>query len=163
METRHSRAAARIRENQRGFSLIEAVVAAGIVAGAFAALAQMFALSIARNTSARHGSVTMMLAGQKMEELRALTWGVGLLSGGALDSDVSGYVDYIDQDGNILATSGAIPPSSVYLRRWAVEFPPAIPDALMLQVLVTRLPSRAEAAPKADAARLVTLRVRKTP
>ena len=162
MENERFGAAAWACDNQRGFSLIEAVIAAGIVAGAFAALAQMFALSIAHNTSARNGSIAMMLAGQKMEELRALTWGVELSPGGTLDSDVSGYVDYIDREGSILSASGMMPAATVYIRRWSVDALPASADALMLQVLVTRPANRAGGAP-GDAARLVTLRIRKTP
>lgn len=163
MENERFGAAARVCDNQRGFSLIEAVIAAGIVAGAFAALAQMFALSIAHNTSARNGSIAMMLAGQKMEELRALTWGIELSPGGALDSDVSGYVDYIDREGSVLAASGTMPAPTVYIRRWSVDALPASSDALMLQVLVTRPTNRAGGAGESDAARLVTLRIRKTP
>lgn len=163
MENERSGTEALVRDHQCGFSLIEAVVAAGIVAGAFAALAQMFALSIAHNTSARNGSVEMMLAGQKMEELRALTWGVELSPGGALDRDVSGYVDYIDQESRILAASGTMPAPTVYIRRWSVDPLPASPDALMLQVLVARPPNRAGLAADDDGARLVTLRIRKTP
>jgi len=163
MESKRSGTAARIGDNQRGFALIEAVVAAGIVAGAFAALAQMFAISIAHNTSARNGSVAMMLAGQKMEELRALTWGVELSPGGTLDRDVSGYVDYLDHEGNILAASSTMPAPTVFIRRWSVDALPASPDALMVQVLVTRATNRAGGAGDGDAARLVTLRIRKTP
>ena len=53
-----------------------------MVAGAFAALAQVLAMSIANNVSARSGSAAAVLAVQKMEQLRALPW--GSLASGAL-------------------------------------------------------------------------------
>jgi len=154
------------RDNQRGFSLIETVVAAGLVAGAFAALAQMFALSIAHNNSARNGSATMILAAQKMEELRGLSWGRDLLPGGSLRSDVAGYVDYTDRAGNILGAGAPMPPAPIYIRRWSVNPLPSSPDALVLQVLVTRASSGAiasVAAVEGNAARLVSVTSRTTP
>ena len=103
---RRSRTPARDQDEERGFSLIETVVAAGIVAGAFAALAQVFALSIAHNVAARDGSAAMVLAAQKMEQLRGLIPGVDLNEGGTLASSVDGFADYLDQAGNTLDAGG---------------------------------------------------------
>jgi type II secretory pathway pseudopilin PulG len=144
---------------ERGFSLIETIVAAGIVAGAFAALAQMFALSIARNNAARDGSAAMVLAGQKMEQLRGLVWGIDLHEGGDLGSSAPGFADYVDQAGNLLGAEGSIPRGTVYVRRWSVIAMASRPDVLVLQVLVSRPPP----ASAADAARLITLRSRNAP
>jgi type II secretory pathway pseudopilin PulG len=159
MVKKQSSAAAQAPGRERGFSLIETVVAAGIVAGAFAAVAQMFALSIAHNNSARAGSAATVLAGQKMEQLRGLTWGVDLYEGGALGSSLVGFADYADQAGNILGAGGNMPPGTVYIRRWLVAAMPSKPDVLVLQVMVTK-PSATSAV---DAARLVTLRPRTAP
>jgi type II secretory pathway pseudopilin PulG len=159
MVKKQSNAAAQAPGRERGFSLIETVVAAGIVAGAFAALAQMFALSIAHNNSARNGSAAMVLAGQKVEQLRGLTWGVDLYEGGALGSSLAGFADYVDQAGNILGAGGTMPPGTVYLRRWSVAAMPSKPGLLVLQVMVTK-PMAASAV---DAARLITLRSRNAP
>ena len=104
-----SRTPARGPDEQRGFSLIETTVAAGIVAGAFAALAQMFALSVVHNNAARDGSAAMVLAGQKMEQLRGLVRGVDLNEGGTLVSSVAGFSDYLDQAGNVLGAGGSMP------------------------------------------------------
>ena len=65
----------RFNHGDRGFSLLETVVATGLLAGALAALGQMFAISVANNRTARSGSYATVLAGQKMEQLRGLTWG----------------------------------------------------------------------------------------
>lgn len=145
--------------SERGFSLIEAVVAAGMVAGALAALAQVLALSIGNNVSARSGSAAMVLAGQKMEELRAMRWdeaGAGASPGDTLSGNVAGYVDYVDQSGHVLGGGDTAPAGTVYIRRWSVVPLPASPGALLLQVRVTK-PGRD------DAARLVTVRSRRTP
>jgi type II secretory pathway pseudopilin PulG len=159
MVKKQSSAAAQAPRRERGFSLIETVVAAGIVAGAFAALAQLFALSIAHNNSARNGSAATVLAGQKMEQLRGLTWGVDLYEGGALGSSLAGFADSVDEAGNILGTGGNMPPGTVYIRRWSVGAMPTKPDVLVLQVMVTK-PSAASAV---DGAHLVTLRSRNAP
>ena len=119
-------------ESERGFSLLEAVIAAGMVAGAFAALAQLLAMSIASNTSARSSSAATVLAGQKMEQLRALPWGA-LTPGGTLGGDV----DYLDLAGNVLAERGARPPGTVYERRWSVQPAAGGGGGLALQVRVT--------------------------
>ena len=157
--TQPSRTPARGPGEQRGFSLIETIVAAGLVAGAFAALAQMFALSVAHNNAARDGSVAMVFAGQKMEQLRGLIPGVDLNEGGTLVSSVAGFADYLDQAGSVLGAGGRMPPGTVYLRRWSVAAMPSKPDVLILQVLVTK-PTPTAAV---DAARLITLRSRKVP
>lgn len=61
--------------DQSGFSLVEVIVATLILAVGLMAVAQLFALSTKGNTSARANTFTVMLAEQKMEQLRALTWG----------------------------------------------------------------------------------------
>jgi hypothetical protein len=55
--------------------LIETVVAIGIMTTGLVALAQLFAVSTLNNRGARNGSISAMLAQQKMEQLRGLTWG----------------------------------------------------------------------------------------
>jgi type II secretory pathway pseudopilin PulG len=156
---RRSRTPARDQDEEGGFSLIETVVAAGIVAGAFAGLAHVFALSIAHNVAARDGSAAMVLAAQKMEQVRGLIPGVDLNEGGTLASSVDGFADYLDQSGNVLAAGASVPPGTVYVRRWSVAAMPSKPDLLVIQVLVTKL------APEAvvDAATVITLRSRRAP
>jgi type II secretory pathway pseudopilin PulG len=162
----------RLRRGEGGFSLLEAVVAAGIMAGALAALGQLFAISVANNHSARNGSYATVLAEQKMEQLRGLTWGFDTLGlpntdsttdtaaavenptgtglspspGGTLTSNIAGYVDYVDRFGNMLGGGETIPPRAVYVRRWSVELLPQSPNnTLVLQVLVTQRANRGSA------------------
>ena len=151
--------------SEAGFSLVETIVATGLLAGAVAALGQMFAISVADNTSARTGTFAAVLAEQKMEQLRGLTWGFDILGlplsdmstdlaqpvqapdGGrglqpsptdSLRRNVDGYVDYLDQFGRIIGGGSTVPDRAVYIRRWSVEPLPTNPNnTLVLQVLVT--------------------------
>ena len=159
-------------QSPAGFSILEAVIATGIMAVALAALGQMFAISVANNTSAHTGSYTTVLAEQKMEQLRGLTWGFDTLGlpvtdsttntaaavetpaggtglspppGGTLDtltSNTAGYVDYLDRFGNILGGGAAMPAGAVYIRRWSAEPLPTSLNTLVLHVLVTTRTNR---------------------
>jgi len=151
------------REN--GCSLLEAVLATGLMAGALTSLGQMFAISVANSRSARAGSYATVLAQQKLEQLRGLTWsfdslgrpisdtstntaaaietptgGTGLSRSpaGTLTSSTSGWVDYVDEAGSVLGGGTAVLPGTAYIRRWAVEPLPTSPaNAIVLQVQVT--------------------------
>jgi type II secretory pathway pseudopilin PulG len=156
----------------RGFTLLETVIATGLLAGAIAALVQMFAISVANNISARSESYATVLAGQKMEQLRGLTWGFDTLGlpaadlrtdtaapidtpdggtglspspGGTLTANAAGYVDYVDKFGHILGGGETVPARAVYTRRWSIEPLPGHPDTLVLQVFVTKRTNRGSA------------------
>ena len=66
--------------NESGFSLIEVMMATTLMAVALVSLAQMFALSTRNNLGARYSTMAAILAEQKMEQLRGLTWGFDLLN-----------------------------------------------------------------------------------
>jgi type II secretory pathway pseudopilin PulG len=160
-------------KSESGFSLVETLVATGLLAGAVACLGQMFAMSMAENTSARTGTFAAVLAEQKMEQLRGLTWGFDIIglpltdtssnvalpiqsaTGGpglspspsnSLRSNVDGYVDYVDQFGRIIGGGSAVPAQAIYIRRWSVEPLPTNPNnTVILQVLVTRSRNRGAA------------------
>jgi prepilin-type N-terminal cleavage/methylation domain-containing protein len=61
--------------DESGFSLAEVLVATIILAVGLMAVAQMFGASTMANASARANTFTVLLAEQKMEQLRALSWG----------------------------------------------------------------------------------------
>jgi hypothetical protein len=180
--TRVSRIVSRYGGGECGSSLLEAIIASGLMAGALAALGQMFAISVANNRSARAASYATVLAQQKMEQLRGLTWGFETLGlpisdttsntaasvetptggtglspspAGTLTSNTDGWVDYVDQSGNALGGGTALPPGTVYIRRWAVEpFPSNPADTIVIQVFVTARVGRGDAL-------LVSLKTRK--
>ena len=160
-------------KSESGFSLVETLVATGLLAGAITVLGQMFAISMADNTSARTGTFAAVLAEQKMEQLRGLTWGFDIIglpltdsssnialpiqsgTGGpglspspsdSLRSNVAGYVDYVDQFGRIIGGGVTVPAQAAYIRRWSVEPLPTNPNnTLILQVVVTKSRNRGNA------------------
>jgi type II secretory pathway pseudopilin PulG len=180
--TRVGRLASLRGDDEGGFSLLEAIVASGLMAGALAALGQMFVISIANNRSARAASYATVLAQQKIEQLRGLMWGFDALGqpisdttsntaapletpaggtgltpspAGTLTSNADGWVDYVDQSGNVLGGGTRLPPGTVYIRRWAVEpLPSGSTDTIVIRVFVTTRVGRGEA-------RLVGLKTRK--
>ena len=161
-------------KSEAGFTLLEVCVATGLLIAAVVSLAQMFALATRTNTMARKTTYATVLAEQKVEELRGLTWGfdpsglpisdtttntsvvpeqpiggVGLTPSppDALRQNTPGYVDYIDQFGNKLdSPAGQPPPETVYIRRWSIEPLPTNPNnTLVIQVLATRFRNRGAA------------------
>lgn len=188
--------------DENGFSLIEVMMATALMAVALVSLAQLFAISTRNNIGARYSTMASILAEQKMEQLRGLTWGFDMLNlplsdfstnvaafeatgncaaanaGAAvgltpsptntLQSNVNGYVDYVDQNGCGLGGGTVLPPNTMYIRRWSVEPLPTNPNnTLILQVLVTTRPDRGAADNGSvtrlpDEARLVSVKTRKT-
>lgn len=159
--------------SEAGFSLIEVLVATMLLATALVTLAQLFALSTKSNMGAKNTTFSAVLAQQKLEELRALTWGfdtqglpisdvstdtavspetpaggTGLSPSpsGSLGANTNGYVDYIGQFGNKLGGGTTPPAGTAYVRRWSVEPLPSNPNnTVILQVLVFRNRDRGSA------------------
>jgi hypothetical protein len=157
---------------ERGLSLIEVLVATAIFVTGVVALFQLFIAAHAANRAARGATGATVLAAQKMEQLRGLTWGFdaaglpvsdtttdttvlpftsagsGLAPSppGTLQQNTAGYADYLDQQGAWVGRGSAIPDGAVYIRRWSVEPLPTDPaNAVLLQVLVTRHRDRGDA------------------
>jgi type II secretory pathway pseudopilin PulG len=65
--------------NSAGFSLVETLVATTMLAVGLTALAQLFAISVKNNSVAKNGTFTSVLASQKIEQLRGLTYGFDVL------------------------------------------------------------------------------------
>jgi prepilin-type N-terminal cleavage/methylation domain-containing protein len=156
-----------------GFSLLEVLIATSLMAVGLTALAQLFALSTRTNHSAKTTTYAAVLAQQKMEQLRGLTWGFDNLglpitdtttdvsvvpevaNGGtglspspanSLGQNTTGYVDYLDKDGKSLGTGTSVPGNAVYIRRWSIEPLPTNPNnTIVIQVLVTRWRDRGTA------------------
>ncbi len=150
--------------------MLEAIFATSLMATALVGLAQMLAIAMHNNRNARISSFATILAAQKMEQLRGLTWGfdnnglpltdrlsdsaqpidaptggtgLSLSPPGTLTHDTNGYVDYVDQDGNVLGGGAGIRPGTMYIRRWSIEPMQDNPnDTIAIQVLVTHLPDR---------------------
>ena len=75
--------------NNRGFTLVEVVIAMGLLTMVSLGVAQLFAASTRANLSARTGTSTTAMAEQKMEQIRSLTWGFDTAGQGLPVSDTT--------------------------------------------------------------------------
>jgi prepilin-type N-terminal cleavage/methylation domain-containing protein len=149
-----------------GFTIVEVLIAMMLLTMTALGVAQMFGLAIRATQAGRYQTSTAILASQKLEQLRALTWGfdsqgAGLpvsdtttnlavepaANGGgglnpspsnSLSQNVPGYVDFLDARGQWVGTGTVPPVTALFIRRWNVSPLPVNPNnTLILQVLVT--------------------------
>ena len=161
---------AKYNSNSRGFSLVEVLIAMGLLTVVSMGVAQLFALSTRANLMARGATSTTMMAQQRLEELRSLTWGFDLAGQGlplsdtttnlavyppthsgsglnpspadALEQNTTGFVDFLDANGAWVGTGSTPPGSAVYIRRWSIVPLPTNPNnTLVVTVLVTPVAS----------------------
>ena len=160
---------ARSRFNERGFGLLEVTISVGLLTTVSLSVAQLFAVAVVANLNAKSQTSTALLATQKMEQFRGLTWGFDQTSalglpvsdtttnlstdpsspGGqglnpspasTLGTNTPGYVDYIDAEGKWVGNDSSPAPNTYHIRRWSVQPLPTNPNnTVILQVLVTTL------------------------
>ena len=108
---------------ERGSSLVEALVATLIVSTGVVTMAQLLSIATATNLAARRSTVAAIVAEQKLEDLRTLPFDYLQASpSSTLEQNTAGYVDYV----------------GIYTRRWSIEPVSSIPGgSLVIQVLVT--------------------------
>lgn len=163
---------AKFNSSSRGFSLVEVLISMGLLTAVSLGVAQMFGLSVRSNLVARGATSTTALAQQRLEQLRALTWGFDLEGQGlplsdtttnlavvpvaangsglnpspsdSLEQNTAGFVDFLDANGAWVGTGTTPPGSAVYIRRWSIQPLPTNPNnTLVFQVLVTPVASEA--------------------
>jgi Tfp pilus assembly protein PilV len=115
---------------ERGTTLVEAVVAIGLLAGAVIVLAGLSAQAVRTAALARERSVAAMLALQKMEAMCRDVHTAALSPGSALESDAPGFFEYV----NVRGEAAGEADGSVFVRRWAVTPMGAGADLLAVQV-----------------------------
>lgn len=149
--------------DERGFTLVETLISVVLLALLAASVAVIVATASRSVVRARSELVAILLAQQRLEQLRWLSWGMGSahqpsarvdvttdLSGDqprpggtglygsppvALSTDTSGFVDYLDASGRWLASTS--PPEGFrFTRRWSVEHMAGWPDTVLLRVRV---------------------------
>jgi prepilin-type N-terminal cleavage/methylation domain-containing protein len=181
----------RLHQPDRGFTLIEVLVALALLGVIAAGVSVLIVVSIRDARAARDQTMAVALAGQRMEELRGLSWGMEAATGtpvtdlttdlgrsppdgsgnglgpspaNSLAVNTPGYVDYLDGRGQWVGTGA----TATYIRRWHVEPMPGDPDTLLLRVLVTTRVRDSSPPPagqprtrRAEEALLVTVRTRK--
>ena len=163
---------AKSQSSERGFSLIEVMFSLVILMSVCLGVVQLFAVATRANLGAKGRTSTAILAAEKMEQLRGLTWGydttgLGLpLSdtttdlcqdpptntgsglnpspSGTMLTNTAGFVDYLDQYGLWVGTGSTPPAGAVYIRRWSIEPLPTNPNnTLIFQVMVTTVATEA--------------------
>lgn len=136
------------RSASRGFSLIEALVAASLMGTAIVTLAHLVALGTHQTIASRRVLTATVAAQSKLEQLRALSWTYAPDGGRLSDTDLSpsptrsllediaGYVDHLDEFGTTMPPAGDdVNPQ--YVRRWAISPLESFDaDTLILQVCV---------------------------
>lgn len=155
--------------SQRGFTLIETLVAAGILVTALAGLSQLFVLSLQLTRHANVAGAALTAAQDKLEVLSGLAFGydeggsattdalLQISPDSSLDGNVEPYVDWVDAGGR----ARTAPTQSVFVRRWRIRTvnASASPDAISIEVCVFRVPAESLSARGAETC-LSTIRTR---
>lgn len=115
---------------ERGTTLVEAIVAIGLLAGAVVMLAGLSSVAVRGAALARERSLAAVLAVQKMEALCRDVRSAATSPGNALVTDSPGFIEYLDARGEVAAGRSGI----VFVRRWSVV--PVDADAGLLAVQV---------------------------
>jgi hypothetical protein len=136
--------------------LVEVVIAAALLAAVCLSLPPAFAAAVRANRAAADVTFTLVLAAQKIEELRSQPFPDA--------PGVAEFSDVLDAKGNPVETLWQVP---AYARTWRTEPLPAAPgQTIVITVIVA--PYRYAARDVTDmatpgASRLVTLRTRRAP
>ena len=154
--------------SHRGFTLIETVVATGVLVTALAGLAQLFILSMHLTRQAGASGVALAAAQQKLESLRGLAFsydrgGTPITApalapslASSLERNIDPQVDWLDAAGQELGRSA----TAAFVRRWRIApLGGPAPDAIAMEVCVFRAPA-VDVDPGAAAACLSAVRTR---
>jgi Tfp pilus assembly protein PilV len=146
----------RALRHRDGVSLLEAVVAIGVLAGAVVMLASLASVAVRTNSRARERTLAAVYAMQKLEWLSRSTPGPA----GSLEAVAAGAAeDYLDATGQATARPDAV----VFVRRATVTAFDGDTNllALTVDVAVCRRPEAGEACRGGDPrVRLTTIRSR---
>jgi hypothetical protein len=147
--------------DERGSSILEVVIASAILVTLMAGLMSMVGLSISTTENQGHlAARTTEYAQDKMEQLMALSYndstsdtrvfpaansgGSGLTIGGTSDANATivsatqTYVDYLEEDGDLVAASGTTPPATWFYKRvWQIAAPSGTTNLKQITVSVT--------------------------
>ncbi len=150
-----------------GFTLVETLIATGMIVTAIAGLAQLFALSVRFTRDSGQAGAALLAAQDKLEALRSMRFtyddgGVAITDAQlqpspptSLNEDTTGYVDWVDESGVVLAARGG-----AHLRRWRItEIAADDPAVVAIDVCVFHAAERNQDLSAAQAC-LSTVRVR---
>ncbi|MGH9387118.1 MAG: type IV pilus modification PilV family protein [Vicinamibacterales bacterium] len=135
--------------HERGFTLMETLIAAGILVTVLASLAQLVAWSVTQARDAGRRSRALTAAQDQLEKLRGLPWtldlngeavshpALAISPADSLDESVAGYTDSVDEAGQVVDG-----PPAIIVRRWAVmSIESGTPDAISIVVCAFRAPA----------------------
>jgi hypothetical protein len=129
--------------SERGFSLVEVLLASTILIVALLSLAQLLSLATAANAAARRATFATVLAAEKLEEFHTLPWE-------SLRRQAGESIEYLDRSGRPVESAAA----ATYSRRWLIDPLPEDPNnSLVIQVIVGG---------RREEARIAGVRTRKT-
>jgi prepilin-type N-terminal cleavage/methylation domain-containing protein len=94
----------------RGFALLEVIVAAALLVTLAAGVSQSVAAAMRERQASRFRAVATIAAGNKNEELRSVPL-----------TDLASGADFLDATGESIGAGSAPPASAVYIRRWTVQ------------------------------------------
>ncbi len=119
------------RSSTSGTTLVEAVVAIGLLAGAVTSLAGLSHMAIRSATLSRERSMAAIYSLQKMEALCRDVRSLAASPGDSLANDMPGFIEYLDPRGTVTAGAGR-----AFVRRWSVTAMPSDANLLAIQVQV---------------------------
>ena len=149
---------------ETGATLVEVMIATVILLTGLMMMAQLLTYSTTTNRGARTDTLATVFAEQKLEQLRALSYGFDMAGlpvsdvdtdttvtpeapggtglqpspGNSLQQNTAGFVDHVNAYGQIVGNGAQPPTGAVYTRRWSIEPLPTNPNnTLIIQVLVT--------------------------
>ena len=135
---------------QRGFSLVETIVATGLLAVALVTLAHVVGAAVQSGAAARSRSIAGVIAEQKMEQLRAMAW--------TAVAGLPATIEFLDSSGRQRCPGASDPcGDAVYVRRTSIAMAPFSSGVLMVEVAVRPVGKGH------GSATLVTARGRRTP
>ena len=115
-------------QDARGFSLVETLIATALMAGALASLAQFVGAAAQSGTAARNRALAALMAGQKMEELRVVTFA-------DLAAAPPAGVEYLDRFGRAQCAGMDVPcGDAVFVRRLYVTPAPYSAAILVVEI-----------------------------
>jgi type II secretory pathway pseudopilin PulG len=153
----------------RGFTLVETIIATGLLVTAIAGLAHLFTLSIRFTRDSGQFGVALAAAQDQLEALRALRFAydeAGEIAtdprltaspATSLSDDLAGYVDWLDASGAVLPGADG----AEYVRRWRITaMATDEPEAIAIDVCVFSMHAAHRRDPQQADACLATVRVR---
>jgi prepilin-type N-terminal cleavage/methylation domain-containing protein len=115
----------------RGFTLLETVVATGVLLVCLGGVAPLFLAAAKANQHGRGLTIGTLLAAEKLEELRFEHPALG----GALNQSVPGFSNLHGATGELLAEGHPVS-GAIHVRRWSIATLASRPTTFVYQVRV---------------------------